>query len=156
MAIWQYTFHILPAISVEALDKDLILKRDEDGLYDDEPFWKYSPTHKSLFWGIEKILSKSKSWSKHIDQYGNLESNCFEISFEDDELISSVSFRIDYTTEYDIILRMIIEFCILNGLKILDEKWEVISNNFETIKNIIEIAPQRRIYKVLSNSDELN
>jgi hypothetical protein len=153
MAIWQYTFHLLPAISVEALGKDLIVRRDEDGLYDDEPFWKYNPTNKSLFLEIGKMLSKNKSWSKYIDQYGNLESNYFEILFEDNDFVSSASFRIDYTTEYDTILNMIIEFCILNGMKIFDEKWDIVPNNLESIKSVIENSSQLKTYKRLSRTN---
>lgn len=146
MALWQYTFHVLPGESV-ALSPLLNFKEDQDG-FDDEPFWRYSRLERSFFYKIDNILPKRKSWSSEIDLYGNPESNCFEVLFEEN-YVSSVSFRIDFTNNYEKVLIDLIEFCILHSLIILNEELEVAPLNFELIKKIIENSSQVKKYNKL-------
>ncbi len=148
MALWQYTFYVLPKESVEVLSPDYHFKKDEDG-FDDAPYWKLNPVHKDFFYSLNKILPTNKSWSNEIDLYGNQESNCFEILFKNKNTVS-VSFRIDFTSKYESVLAKIIEYCLQRGLIIIDEDLMIVPLNIETIKAIIENSPQIKKYNKLS------
>ncbi len=148
MALWQYTFHVLPKESVDALSPGFHLKKDEDG-FDDRPYWKYNSFSRDFFHGMNNILIRNKSWSNQIDLYGNQESNCFEVFFENDNVIS-VSFRIDLTSDYESILLEIIEYCLHMGLMIIDESLNIVPLNMETVKTIIRNSSQVKKYNELS------
>lgn len=154
MALWQYTFQVLPKESIEVLSPYHYLKKGESG-FDDEPYWKLNPVNKIVFHSIQEILPKNKSWSNEIELYGNLESNCFEVLFDNKGEVLSASFRIDFRSSYEKILSQIIEFCILNGLVILNEDLSVVPLNAEQVQNIIEDSPQVRRYNELSSKDRL-
>ena len=151
MALWQYTFQILTKESFESLQKDSKLSSEEH-LFDDEPYWQFKLIHKSYFEGIENILKKGKSWSEKIALYGNEASDCVEIFFDiESNVVQSVSFRIDFTGNYEFILSNIIEFCILKGLIILDEKLQVVPLNYDLARSVIENAPQVSKYNALKS-----
>lgn len=149
MALWQYTFHVLPNKSLELHSLGLSFKREEDG-FDDAAIWRVQKIKPDFFKDIDYILPQGKSWSKNIDLYGDQESNCFEVLFEKN-IVVSVSFRINFIDNYNDVLNALIEFCIYKGLIIIDEELKVVPLNFETIKSIIEYSPQVRKYKALSN-----
>lgn len=149
MAIWQYTFRILPKKSFSVLKSDRQLF-DENNLFDDEPYWMYEPINKNYFEGIGEIIQEGKSWSKDIKQYGNLESNCLEVLFDGrTNNVESVSFRIDFTSEFEMVLRGVIDFCIYNELIILDEKLQIVHLNYESISHIINNSSQFKRYNEL-------
>ncbi|MEO5998078.1 MAG: hypothetical protein ABIN89_15140 [Chitinophagaceae bacterium] len=150
MALWQYTFYVLPGKSLEIFSADFRFSNEENE-FDDAPFWIEQKIDADFFNNINLILPKGKSWSKNIDLYGNQESNCFEVLF-DKNMVISVSFRIYYTSYYKDILVGIIEFCILKGLVIVDENLCVAPLNFLTLKNIIDSCPQLHKYTLLSKS----
>lgn len=152
MAIWQYTFHVLTKESVESLDKDMTTS-DDFGI-NDQRYWQFEPIDRSFFLRMESIFGKGESWSKEIDIYGDQESNCFEVLFDKKKkTVLSVSFRIDFTSDYKNLLSQIIEFCIINGLVVLDESLNVVPLNLETIKNVIENAPQVNKYNQLKGEE---
>lgn len=154
MSIQQYTFQVLLKESVESLSEEFIFLRGKDG-FDDEPFWKFKPINKSFFLNIKNILKICTSWSNEIDLYGNQDSNCFEVWYDgESNNVISASFRIDFISDYESILSRIIEFCILNGLIILDEDLNRVPLNFESVKNIIDNAPQVKRYNELSGEKE--
>lgn len=149
MALWQYAFHIFTKESFDSLHLRFPLSLAKFG-FDDEAYWQFKAIDKSYFYDIGVILKKGKSWSNEIDLYGNQESNCLEVFFDStSNVIKSVSFRIDFTSNYEIILRNIIEFCILKKLIILDENLQAVVLNYEIAKSIIENAPQKRKYNKL-------
>ena len=151
MALWQYTFQILTKESFESLQEDSKLS-PEDNVFDEEPYWQLKLIHKSYFEEIENILEKGRAWSKEIALYGNQESNCIEIFFDSkSNVVKSVSLRIDFTSNYELILSNIIEFCILKGLIILDEKLQVVPLNYDSVRSIIESAPQVSKYNGLKS-----
>jgi hypothetical protein len=84
-----------------------------------------------------------------IDLYGNQESNFFQVIFENN-IVLSVSFRIDYTSNYEPILNQIVEYCLHRGLIILDEDLNLVPFNLETFAGIIYNSPQVKMYKKLS------
>jgi len=149
MALWQYTFQILPKKSFSTLKRDINLF-DENNLFDDEPYWKYESINKNYFEGVEQLLMKGKSWSQEINLYGSEKSNCLEIFFDTQTSnIKSVSLRIDFTSEFELVLRGIIDFCIYKELIILDEELQIIPLNYESISCIINNSPQFKRYNEL-------
>lgn len=148
MAIWQYTFHVLPKESVEILPADSYFEKEEDG-FDDEFYWEMESKDKHFFHFMKEILPKNKSWSNKVDLYGNQESNCFEVLSNNEGKVISVSFRIDFRNNYEKVLSQIIEFCYLNGLIIIDELLKRVAYNYEQVQNIIESSPQIKRYREL-------
>ncbi|MDQ6482528.1 hypothetical protein [Dyadobacter sp. LHD-138] len=152
MALWQYNFFILPLSSYDKFWRQEKLKVDKDSLFDDSVFWKNTGIRSDFFSEIEEILSRSKSWSKDLLIYGNVESNVFEIFIEAD-LVASVSFRIDLTSQYRHILDYLINFMILKGLVIVGEDLESIPLNSEQIKAKMLTSSQFLKYKRLSKNE---
>ena len=72
----------------------------------------------------------------------------------ENDIVISVSFRVDYTSEYEDILRAIISFVEMHDLAILDEKMKLLDNNFVAIKSHIENSEQRIVYEKLSNKKD--
>ena len=138
MAIWQYNFFIIPNLGTQ----EFKILNDE---FDDSLFWKEVNTNCSFFEKIEVLLKKSSSWHENLTIYGNLESNCLEVLCEGKYIIS-VTLRIDFTTNYEILVREILNFFILHGLVMLDEQLNIVSLNFEIIKNIITNSNQFNKY----------
>ncbi|THF48480.1 MULTISPECIES: hypothetical protein [Flavobacterium] len=153
MAIWQYTFQVLPKESVNTLAEDFSFNYTDEG-FDDELFWENYPLKKGFFNKINSILEKTKSWSNDIDLYGNQESNCFEVLSDNEGNVLSVSFRLDFTSNYESILRHILEFCSLNGLVILDEGLNIVPLNHGQVLSVIRNSQQMKRYKELSEEDE--
>lgn len=149
MALWQYNFFVLPREVLENLTLNNKLKLDENDCFDDSLFWKKKQINFNFFTSISKILPLGKSWNKNMLLYGSEDSNCFEI-LSKNAIVMSVSFRIDFTKDYSYILNELIEFFILNGLVIVDEDLNILTLNFESIKEKIENSPQVKKYKRLS------
>jgi hypothetical protein len=149
MAIWQVGFFVLPKESIEHIDS---FEVSDEHTFDDAPYWKPKRINPSFFDSIGFFLPKSKSWAEYLTIYGSENSNRFEIVSEND-IVESVSFRIDFTSDYEKALGEIIEFCILNGLIILDEALNLVPLNFETTNNLIKLAPQVKKYNDLSSGD---
>ncbi|MBO9594007.1 MAG: hypothetical protein J7599_13950 [Niabella sp.] len=147
MALWQYTFQVLTRESFESVERELIT---QDVEFDEERYWLYKPIARTMFSELDRILKKTRSWSTDIDLYGDQESNCFEVVFDPQtDTVLAASFRIDFTTSYEDILRLIMEFCLLNGLIILDENRELVPFNLEEIVSLIKHAPQVKKYNDL-------
>jgi len=149
MALWQYTFFVLPGNAIREKGLDFVFANNHEE-FDDSEFWIERHEKPSLFDQIAGILPKTNSWSKNINLYGSQESNCLEVMFEND-IIVSVSFRIDFRTNYEDVFRAIIEFFINNDLIILDENLSKCPLNFEVINAMIESSPQVKKYKRLSS-----
>lgn len=143
MAIWQYGFFVLPKDAWKEIGSVGI---DKEWGFDDEPFWKFIPTKPSVFEVISKILPNGDSWIDNNTVYGNSESNAFEV-LEKDGCILSVSFRIDFTTEYEPILNQIIEFLQQNDFIILSSvDLEEIPLNTFSIELVIKNSQNYRIH----------
>jgi hypothetical protein len=142
MAIWQTTFHLLPK---EAWKKQPAKIGTHISEFDDSVYWIGSGFDHSSFFAIEAFLPKSISWSASIELWGHQQSNLLEVFFEEGA-ISSVSFRIDYTTDYERIMRGFIEFAVLNGLVILNGWLEEMPYLFESFRSYIEDTDQYKLY----------
>ncbi|MEN2436657.1 hypothetical protein AAH994_14670 [Weeksellaceae bacterium A-14] len=149
MALWQYTFHIIECKSIKDLSPDKLFI--EDNFFNEEPYWIYSHKQKNLFSDIESILKKNISWSTNIDLYGTQESNCLEVFFDNENYITSVSFRIDFVNPYENLLRSFIEFCISKDLVMIDENLSIVTLNYEYIDSIIKMSSQKKVYDNLDS-----
>ncbi|WP_169753163.1 hypothetical protein [Campylobacter mucosalis] len=143
MALWQIFFYILPDIG------DTYASFNKEVDFDDSAFWKKINIKKDFFIVFKNILALNKSWSSSIDLYGHQQSNCIEVMSDDFGNVESVSFRIDFTSEYDKILDYIIKFCKNNSFCILDSKLNKIKlDRKEFVKYIIK-TPNAKKYKEL-------
>ena len=149
MALWQVGFFVLPNRCLNLLSTFNV---SDEYSFDDALYWEKEKINPSEFREINNILSETKSWANYITLYGNENSNRFEV-ISKSNIVESVSFRIDFTSNYDPVLNGIIEFCILKGLIILDEELNAIPLNFQVIKSVIENAPQVKRYNQLSKND---
>lgn len=132
----QYGFYVIEKQSFE--DLSAANQFVEGKYFNAEPYWIYSHKHKSFFSEIEKILKKSKSWDLQTDLYGNQESSCLEVCFDEDDYIESVKFRIDFGISYVGILIEILWLFRKKELVIIDENlcWQPL--NFEIIDRVIQ------------------
>lgn len=149
MAIWQYTFHLLPKQCLK--DGASPLLNDDNGV-DYSPFWKLFPTTRAAFNGVSAFLKTNKSWSNSIDQYGDIDSNCVEVYFEN-EMVESVSFRLNYTINYEYVLTEMFDFCVRGEFVLIDEDLELVVFNLESIDAIIRQSSQLKVYKKLSRNE---
>jgi hypothetical protein len=125
MAIWQYNFTVIPKSTFARGDVSLKDYLDEDGFLDDESCWLIEPIKTDFFDEIGQILPKKTSWSTDIILFGNQESNRFEVYKNENDIVISVSFRVDYTSEYEGILKAIISFVEMHVLAIVDKKMKL-------------------------------
>lgn len=97
-------------------------------------------------------MGRGKSWSKDLVLLGNEVSNRIDIYYEQGR-VDTVSMRIDFRSDYEHIVRAIIDFCVLNGLMILNNDLGIMLLNFETFKNEIENSPQVIKYSRLAGTE---
>lgn len=150
MALWQIGFFVLPKESIEYIDS---FKVSEEHTFDDAPYWEAKQISPSLFNPIGLFLPQGKSWAPYLTMYGDENSNRFAVISEND-IVESVSFRIDFTSDYEKIVNEIIEFCILNGLIIIDEELNLVPLHFESVNSSIKHAPQVKKYNDLLKNDD--
>lgn len=150
MALWQYTFLVLPKESTNEIVPDLVFSKDGE-LFDDSSYWKYAEIKPEIFKPINDILPLGKSWSKDLVLYGDSESNCFEV-FLNGEFIESVSFRIDFKTNYETILDKLLHFLMQNDMIVLDEDLKVMRLNEYDFKTTIEYSEQYVKYSKMSEA----
>lgn len=144
MAIWQYTFEIIPKTILDELGVTDQIKSD---LYDRCNFWENYGCEIKFFESILFNLNRGKSWSDEIITYGNEESACIKFIMEDNK-VANVIVRLDFRNDYSAILNHIINFCYLNSLAILEDL-RVIPLNSTIIVDRIENSEQFLLYKIL-------
>ena len=146
MALWQISFSIIPKNYTE----DKIRANQMEDWFNKDEFWQGAEITDSIFSSINSVLPKTNSWSDSMILYGEEETNCLNILIENN-YVASVSFRIDFRTNYENIVRNIIELCITNGFNIMYDSHSIIPLNFESINSIIQASPQISIYNKLSS-----
>ncbi len=145
MALWQISFFIIPKGELDSLT---LLSKNQGGLFDDSNYWCCN-SDPSVFNSLTVFLPLSKSWSDNIIQYGSLDSNVFEVGVRASK-IESVSCRIDFRSDYETILKGIVEICLKNRFLILTNDLESMPLNYESINAYILNSPQLIIYNDLS------
>lgn len=150
MAIWQYSFHIVPKEAFKKINPHTLNGMD---LFDSAKFWGKDYNEVDLH-KIDEILKKEKSWSSDIIMYGTENSNVFYI-IKEESLICDINFRVDFRKNFEPFLKAIIDFCMLNGLVILDENLQEIPLNETSIKATVESSNQFLNYKFLQSKKEI-
>lgn len=142
MALWQITFIMLPK---EAWKMNPPPQGTHISEFDETGYWARWDHGLDSFFIVERLLPKRKSWAAYIELYGHQDSNLMEVTMENGG-IESVSFRIDYTTDYEPIVRCLIEFALMNSLVILDVWLEEMPFLFESFRSYIEDTDQYKLY----------
>ncbi|MEM7183721.1 MAG: hypothetical protein AAF518_22625 [Spirochaetota bacterium] len=150
MAIWQYTFYIIPKESL--ISGIFIPQYDEDGLFEDDIYWEKVRADTSIFDSVEKIAPKNKSWSENILLFGDEDSNCFEI-YHKSNYVESVTFRVDFFSDYELFLGHILDFIRFNDLILLNEQNQITEPDYLSIKNLMENSHQAKLYHKLSSKE---
>ena len=144
MAIWQCEFFILPKSDTYDLQYDS--QYSDIRLFEDDKYWKKAKIKKEIFSEISCLLKPEKSWSNEIDLYGNENGNRLEVLFDANNIIESVTFRIDFRSEYGTVLRGIISLCEKNGFCIMDGNLNNLKLSFNAIKETINKSEKQRIF----------
>lgn len=145
MAIWQYTFYLVPRNAYLSMPSP---KKDCDGLIGIDIYWSSEEISCSFFNNIERILPKTKERNNEQLVFGDFESNVLTLICKNKK-VATASFRINYTIDYEEILRELIEFFIFNALVVIDENLNEVPLNFESFKNTIETSPKIKKYNEL-------
>ncbi|EKY18903.1 hypothetical protein [Capnocytophaga sp. oral taxon 326] len=58
--------------------------------------------------------------------------------YNENEYVISVSFRVDFRTDYSSILKQIVSFCLKKDLLLIDEELKVVPLDFEIINKCFE------------------
>ncbi|MDQ1300072.1 MAG: hypothetical protein QG636_740 [Patescibacteria group bacterium] len=153
MALWQYTFRVIPSIDSLALDA-VIHNTEGNKINTDDELWDAKKVALSELAGLEKILPLGKSWNTDLMVYGELEKNCIEIYLNGDN-VSSMSFRIDFRSEYENILSKLIDLLKEMSLTALSENLTVVPLTFEAMQETIESSPQVSTWRKLSGDKRL-
>jgi len=152
MALWQYHFQLLPNKGFRTLSTGLSLPRDEDGFFDEEPYWKSHSITSQFFEPVAAFLDKGKPWAKDMLLFGCSDGDCLEV-YSRNGTVFSASFRLKINQDYSHTLMSIIDFCSTRSLALVDEHLTVLPYDFATISQIIENSSQRRKYDEFAESD---
>ncbi len=135
MSIYQNTYFIVPRKGNYTLFEGINLKSflEDDLLFEDDLFWnnrilELGKINNYLLQNFEEDVS----WSEDLKIYGDNETNCIKLFFENNFVVS-MSFRVNFTTDYSSFLNKIIEFCEINNLLIVDNDLNVLSIDYQTI-----------------------
>lgn len=147
MALWQIRFFILP-------NKHINVSRFDKNDFDDGIFWEKVNFKKDFFVIFSNILNLNKSWSNDIDLYGQQDGNCIEIYKDKNDKVQSVSFRIDFRSDYIKILDYIINFCTSCDFCIISNDLIKIPLNSKKFVEYINNTQNIKKYQILQNLDK--
>lgn len=148
MALWQYTFRVVPNVDSLALD-GVTHNSEGNRAITDEELWDTKKVPLSELAELGEILPLGKSWNTDLVVYGDLEKNCIEVYLNGDN-VSSMSFRIDFRSEYENILSKLIKTLKDMGLTALNESLVVVPLMFEAMQETIESSSQFSTWRKLS------
>ncbi|MGE0567640.1 MAG: hypothetical protein AB7O73_06800 [Bacteroidia bacterium] len=151
MAIWQYTFYVLPKEAVTDITPSLVFLKDDDG-FDDSPYWKYVAVEPSFFEPVKEFLPLGNSWSKDLILYGDVDSNCLEVFLEESKLVESVSIRIDFRSNYEALLDKLLLFLMKNNMMVLGEDLNPVKLNEYDFNMKIKGSEQYSKYSMIARA----
>lgn len=129
MAIWQVCFYL---VNDEVKNNNL----------------KYSSL--KFLDVLNTTFCKKKSWCKLIEQFGNLDSTCFEFILNGDDVVEEISLRIDLRNITKAQLQIICAFAQKNNLYI-EFEGELYDT---TINKLITIVCTSNSYKFMQDPKE--
>lgn len=146
MAIWQHTFHLLPG---DSLQQEGIPVISDDGFLNDDILWEGHSIGAEILPQLSKILPEGKSWSPNLKVFGNLESNCIEVLFEDNQ-ICAFSFRIDFLHFQPTWIEPLLELCAQLKLVVITEENYILPIDYGQILAVIKQSQGYKKYIELS------
>lgn len=151
MAIWQYSFYILPK-AVSSFTQEQLTTIFDEG-QEVEQYWNDAGLLRSDFNELSQIFASQKSWCATIDQYGSIDSSCIEVSYEKNN-ITNVHFRINFTSDFEATLLAVMAFCRKHDLIILGEWYRKLPVDIEGIKQVIFSSSNAAVYATLSKPNK--
>lgn len=145
MAIWQFTFAIIPCekeMKYHSSDKKIIN-------VDDIMPWQGYYLKDSSIKELSKELKPSKSWSDDIKLFGDIEKTCIELFYED-AILNEISVRLDLRNLTSEILETVISFIDSNNAVILIGNGLIVK---PVVKEIIEEIRKSEAYSFLNNPE---
>lgn len=153
MALWQYTFRVIPSVDSHALN-GVIHNTEGNNIIADDELWDSKKMQLGELANLGEILPPGKSWNTDLMVYGDLEKNCIEVYLNGDN-VSSMSFRIDFRSEYENILSKLIDLLKKMSLTALSEDLAVVPLTFEAMQETIESSSQVLTWRKLSGDKGL-
>lgn len=157
MSVYQNTYFVVPRKGNYNLFEGLNLNSfiEEDGFFEDDLFWenlkyKYGDIESYLL----SVLEVGKSWSKDLKIFGNIDLNSLEILLENNFVVS-LSFRVNFKTDYSSFLKEVIEFCKLNDFLIVDNDLNtLVLEHGQINNNIINSKAYNRFKEFFANDKD--
>jgi len=148
MSVYQNEYFIVPREGNYTLFEGLNLKSFlEDDLFEDDLFWDgINVNLKKINTYLSGNFPEDNSWSERLKIYGNNDTNSINL-LSKDNMIESMSFRVNFTTDYTIFLDKLIELCKLNDLLIVDNDLNVLSLDYQMIMDNIVNSKAFERYK---------
>lgn len=107
MAIWQFSLHIVSRKDIESKYQSIpeIIGSDDVELLTG---WEQNLPLNNIYSALNRELPEGKSWSKDIKIWGDVQSHCIELLFDNGRL-DELSIRIDLRDYKDSIVDLIME-----------------------------------------------
>lgn len=134
MAMWQFEYMIIPKG-----------RRLEDYLEEQLICWKGIEITGDSIIKLNELLPKEKGWSDDIHQYGNSNSTCIEISYEDGD-IDEISCRLDLRSLSKVLLSKIVEYIKEIKGEVL-YKGDIYEANMETLLDLMRNSEEAKFCK---------
>lgn len=149
MALWQYTFRIVPLTRAKMIAPDGIVPMEE-GVIDDSVCWEGLDFERARFEKVALTLPLGTSWSRELTVYGELDQTCILVFHDVGGKTESMSLRVDFRSSYKPILNRI--FAVLRecALVLIDQNGKLMDPVVELAEAAIESAPQISVYEMLS------
>jgi hypothetical protein len=150
MSVYQNTYFIVPRKGNYTLFEGLNLNSfmEEEGFFEDDLFWEnLNCEYEDIESYLLKKFKVGKSWSKDLKIFGDIDVNSLEILLESNSIVS-LSFRVNFKTDYRSFLNEVIDFCKLNDYLVVDNELNALSLDFETINENIHSS---KAYKKCSD-----
>jgi len=154
MALYQCTYFIVPKTGNYNLFPGLNLDTFKDDVFfEDHYFWDESELNISkMLEYLEGEIDEGESWSDDLKIYGDNDHNCINVLIEDNK-ISSISLRLDFTLDYSLFLHKAIDFCKIFKFLIVDSDLNILNLDFYEIKKNIETSENFSKFRNLGNTD---
>ncbi len=138
MSVYQNEYFIVPKKGEYLLFEGLNLKSFlEDDFFEEDLFWAGQNIELTrLDPYLLKNFGEDESWSEDLKIYGNNDGNCIKVIVEDGAIVS-ITFRVNFTTDYSKFIIDVIGFCKENEFLVVDSELDVLPLDYQAILNNI-------------------
>lgn len=142
MALWQVEFISVPK---EKIKRESII--DNINIID---LWNGYELKQDSIFEVEKVLKRTKGWSKNILQLGIIDETVIEILYDKDN-IEEITYRLDLRNINTRIMEVIVYFININNLAIIVNDKLYLNITKESIVKIIKASDA---YKFINNPEK--